>query len=163
MGGVSKIADSVAKAEVMEVALEKKKPNESVRALEMLADGKGYRAIRRDTGLSFEGIAALKARHGLVLEERRRELAQDGYELMEKYRQLLNAKLDEMANDEGLLAKAQVKDLIMGYAIAQDKAMQAEDGNKVVVEHVKSGPSLEDAKKLIEEAQRQVRGEAIDV
>lgn len=157
------LAESVAAIEVPNGYLEDKKPKACVVALEMLADGKGFRAIREETGLSFAGIAALKARHSRALEIRRGEMAHDGFELVEKHRLLINKKLDELAEDEDALRKVRLNDLNLGYAMMQDKAFAALEGNKVTVEHVKKGPTLEDALRAIQEAQRRVREESIDV
>jgi hypothetical protein len=90
-------------------------------------------------------------------------LAKDGFELLEKYRLLLNMKLEGLAEDSDLLKKEGLKDLHTGYAILQDKALQAVEGNKVTVVHRKEGPSLEDAMAAIQEAQKRVKGEAINV
>ena len=155
------IVSSVNEADASERMLEKRKPDLAVRCLEMLADGDGYRKVQRETGLSFNAIAALKGRHKGALDERRVELAKDGYELLEKYRMLLNMKLEGLAEDAEALKNEGLKDLHTGYAILQDKALQAAEGNRVVVEHKKSGYSLEDAAALIEEARRQVENGAI--
>lgn len=157
------IVESVAKADVGPKHLEKARPMEAVQVLEMLADGKSYRQIQKATGVGLDGVARLKARHGAVLEERRKELAKDGFEVMEKARQLLNRKLDDAADDDEKFDKLKPMELTTIYAIAQDKAFAAEDGNKVVVEHVKKGVSVEEAMKAIQEAQKRVKGEAIDV
>lgn len=157
------IKKSVVESEASERMLEKRKPDLAVRCLEMLADGDGYRKVKKETGLSFNAIASLKGRHKEALEVRREELAKDGFELLEKYRMLLNMKLEGLAEDSELLKKEGLKDLHTGYAILQDKALQAVEGNKVTVVHRKEGPSLEDAMAAIEEAQKRVKGEAIDV
>jgi uncharacterized protein YerC len=163
--GVSKtdLKDSVAGIDADARCIEVKKPDRAVRALEMLAQGDGWRLIRRETGVSFAGIAALKARHKEALEVRREELAADGFEVVEKYRMLLNERLEGLADDSEELKKTPLKDLTLGMAVHQDKALQALEGNKVTVVHEKSGPSLEDAMKAIQEAQKRVRGEAITV
>lgn len=157
------IKQSVVESEASERMLEKRKPDLAVRCLEMLADGVGYRKVKKETGLSFNAIASLKGRHKEALEVRREELAKDGFELLEKYRLLLNMKLEGLAEDSDLLKKEGLKDLHTGYAILQDKALQAVEGNKVTVVHRKEGPSLEDAMAAIQEAQKRVKGEAIDV
>lgn len=90
-------------------------------------------------------------------------MAHDGFELVEKHRLLINKKLDELAEDEDALRKVRLNDLNLGYAMMQDKAFAALEGNKVTVEHVKKGPTLEDALRAIQEAQRRVREESIDV
>lgn len=157
------LRDSVMSADVPDKALEVKRPKDAVRVLEMLAQGDGWRQIREKTGISFRGIASLRSRHRQALEVRREELAADGFEVVEKYRMLLNEKLEGLAEDNEALMATPLKDLTMGMAIHQDKALQALEGNRVTVVHEKSGPSLADAVAAIEAAQKRVRGEAINV
>jgi hypothetical protein len=157
------IQESVATADVRSDALEFKDPVRAVAALEMLAQGEGYKAVSSALSMTFSQITALRGRHVVPLEERRKALGADGFELAEKHRLLLHKKLDDLAEDDEGLRKVQLKDLNMGYAIMQDKALQAVEGNKIVIEHKKVGASLADAVKAIEEAQKRVQGEAITV
>ena len=105
------IKQSVVESEASERMLEKRKPDLAVRCLEMLADGIRYRKVKKETGLSFNAIASLKGRHKDALEVRREELAKDGFELLEKYRLLLNMKLEGLAaeTEELRLADANTK------------------------------------------------------
>jgi hypothetical protein len=55
-----------------------------------------------------------------------------------------------------------LRDLVLPYAIAQDKAFAALGENKVIVEH-RRGASLEDAMREIEAVRAKIRQSAIEV
>ena len=147
--------------------VEAKKPRECVLALEMLAEGKGYEEVSEATGLGFSAIRALKGRHALGLEERKLQLATEGFEMAEGMRLLIAKKQAMLADDEDALKKTSLKDLAISYAIATDKGVQAMEGNRVVVEHRGSKPTLAQAMKAIEEARAAIKKvepeEAVDV
>lgn len=161
------IQESVATAEVRSDAAERTDPAGSVLALEMLAQGKGATEVTTATGMTFSQISALRGRHQVALDVRRQMLSADGFELAEKHRLLLHKKLDDLNDDAEGLKKTPLKDLNTGYAIMQDKALQAVEGNKVTIEHKKAGVSLAEAKAAIEAAReramKKVHPEAIEV
>lgn len=157
------VVASVATADVDKRCIEVVDPRRAVRALEMMAAGDSYREIRAETGLSFQALVNLRARHEVALEVRRRQLAQDGFELQEGIRQVMREKIRMIAEDPKQMEKTTLKDLSISYAIAQDKALQALGENKVVVEHRGGKPSLEDARRAIEEARAKLRSGAIEV
>lgn len=150
-------------AETDSRAVEYKQPEKAVLALELLAEGCGYKEVKARSGLGFTAITGLKGRHGGVLEHRRAELAKDAFELVEGTRLLVKRKMELLSACDESLNKVPLNTLAVSYGIFQDKGIQAVEGNKVVVEHKKVGPSLEDAVAAIEEAKRLVREEAIDV
>ncbi len=143
--------------------IEKHKPAESVMALEMLLSGIGADEIRKKTGLGWEAISSLKARHEVALEVRRKQLAADGFEMAEGIRLLAKKKMQMLADDDEALAKVSLKDLVLARAIEQDKSFQALGEAKSVIEHRTGKPSLADAQKAIEEARRSLQKEAIPV
>lgn len=137
--------------------VESKRPREAVMALEMLAEGKRYDEVEEVTGLGFSAIKALKARHAVNLDERKRQLATEGFEMAEGMRLLIAKKQAMLADDEDALKKTSLKDLAISYAIATDKGVQAMEGNRVVVEHRGSKPTLAQAMKAIEEARAAIK------
>jgi len=157
------LATSVAQAATDTRMTEFRKTKEAVLALEMLAEGKGYKEIEAETGLTHSTISALKARHAQPLEERKAMLAMDGFDMAERLRLVVLRKLDMMADDDDQIRKASLKDLVLPWGIAQDKGMLAAEGNKVQVEHTKGKVGLEDAVKAIEEAKRLLETDVIDV
>lgn len=157
------LAASVAEAAGDQRLTEYRKTKECVLALEMLADGKGYREIEAVTGLGHSVISSLKARHAIPLEQRKAMLAEDGFDMAERLRLVVLRKLEMMADDDDQIRKANLKDLVLPWGIAQDKGMLAAEGNKVVVEHTKGKVGLEEAVKAIEEAKRLVNKNVIDV
>ena len=142
---------------------EARKPREAVLALEMLAEGHTYNDVADATGLSFSALSGLRARHEVPLEVRRRQLATDGFEMAEGARFLVRKKMEMMADDDDQIKKANLKDLGIAAVMFQERALQALEGNKVIVEHRGNKPSLEDAMKAIEEARRIVNADIINV
>ena len=144
--------------------VEAKLPKESVLALEMLSNGEPYRKVEEATGLRWEALAGLRARHAGAIEKRRQQLANDGFLQVEKLRAISERKMDQLMEDEDSLKKMNIKDLILSQAIMQDKAFAAiGEGSKVVVEHKGGQPSIADAMKVIADARAALQKEAIDV
>ena len=57
--------------------IEARDPERAVKALEMLADGKSYREIKRTLHMDWDTMITLRSRHQATLEQRRMQLAQD--------------------------------------------------------------------------------------
>ncbi len=144
-------------------AVEVRKPGVAVLALEMLGEGKTYEEIRKATGLTFANISSLRARHEVPLEERRKQLATDGFEMAEGLRLLAKQKMENLADNPEELAKTNLRDIVLPYAIAQDKAFAALGENRVIIEHRAKGPTLEDAMKEIEAARAKLRAASVEV
>ena len=143
--------------------VENRKPVEAALALELLAEGKTYDDVEAATGIGYTALVGLKARHPDTLEKRRKQLAYDGFEMAEGLRQLAKKKMQMLAEDEDQLMKVNLKDLVLPYAIAQDKGFAALEGNTVRVEHTSKKLSIEDARKLIEEARNQIQQGELNV
>jgi hypothetical protein len=144
--------------------VEAKKPKETVLALEMIANGDPYRSIEESTGLGWEAIVGIKTRHAGALEQRRKQLANDGFLQVEKLRYVFDKKIDMLADDEDALRKVNIKDIVISQAVMQDKAFSAiGEGNRVTVEHKSGQPSIADAMKVIADARAALQKEAIDV
>ncbi len=158
---VASVAAEATRGHVKRV--EKQKPAESVMALEMLLDGVGLEEIKKKTGLGFDAITSLKARHETALEVRRKQLAADGFEMAEGIRLLAKKKMKMLAEDDEALAKVSLKDLVLARAIEQDKSFAALGEQKTIIEHRTGKPSLADAQKAIEEARKSLQKEAIPV
>ncbi len=142
---------------------EKTRPKECVLALEMLAEGYGMEDVREKTGLGWDAITSLRARHEVAIDVRRRQMAADGFELAEGLRLLAKKKMKMLAEDDEALAKVSLKDLILSNAIAQDKGLAALGENKTIIEHRSGKPTLADAQAAIEEARRSLQKEAVPV
>jgi len=145
------------------LSLEKKDPTNAVLALELLSAGKGYKEITEITGIGFDGLTALRSRHEVAVDTRRKQLAGDGFEMAEGLRLLAKQKMEMLANDPDALAKVNLRDLAISYGVAVDKGMLALDGNRTIVEHVSRKPSLADAQAAINEARAALQKEAIPV
>lgn len=155
---VSAVAKSVAVyAGVPGNYLERKDPELAAVVIDRLANGDSFFQISKDTGLKWETICRLKARHKMALDERRTMLADDALELVEGLRLLQKEKMRMLAEDPDQLAKTSIKDLAIPWGIANDKWFAAMGENKVIVEHRK-GVSLEDAMAAIAEARKKLRG-----
>lgn len=143
--------------------IENRKPVEAAMALEMLAEGKTYDEVEAATGIGYSALAGLKTRHPETLEKRRQQMAKDGFELAEALRLLALKKARMLADDEDQLKKVNLRDIVLPFAISQDKGFAAMGENTVKVEHTTKKLSIEDARKLIEEARRQVQVDEIPV
>lgn len=143
--------------------LESREPTKAMLCLELLADGSTWQQVADETGWSFTQIGAVKARHEVAIEVRKKQLAADGFEMAEGIRLLMKQKMSMLADNPDALAKVNVKDLALSYGIAVDKGMLALGENKMVIEHKAGKPSLEDAMKAIEDARAALQKEAIPV
>jgi len=153
------VATAISKVDSM-LATEARHPREAAQALEMIGAGSSFREVSQATGLTLGQIAAVRKRNKVLIEEHRERFASDGVELAERLRLLALAKMQQIADDPEQLAKTNIKDLILPYAIAQDKVFSALGENTVVVEHRGKGISLEDAEKAIAEARAKIRAAA---
>lgn len=157
----SVIVESVTLSECK--GIERKDPKRAVMALEMLCSGSGYKEVEIVTGLKFDQLIGLRARHEAAIEVRRKQLASDGFEMAEGLRLLVKEKMTNLANDPKALKNVNIRDLVVSYGIAADKGMLAADGNRTIIEHVSRRPSLADAQKAIDEARAVLQKEAIPV
>ncbi len=143
--------------------LERTDPGKATRALEMLADGESFRTIQKELGLQWDTVARLKARHKVLLDERRAVLAEDALEIAEGLRLLQKEKMRMLAEDPEQLARTNIRDLSIPWGIANDKFLAAVGENKVVVEHKSAAPSLEDAMRAIQEAREKLKIGAVEI
>ena len=143
--------------------LERKDPEMAAKILEMLADGESFQAVSQETGATWETVSRLRARHKVVLEERRAMLAEDALEIAEGLRLLQKQKMKMLAEDPEQLARTNIKDLTIPWAVANDKFMAAMGENKVTIEHKSGAPSLEDAMKAIQEARDKLKASSVEV
>ena len=143
--------------------LERRDPKMAAKLLEMLAEGCTFNEIRQELGLKWETIARMKARHKMVLDERRQQLAQDALDIAEGLRLLQKEKMRMLAEDPEQLARTNIRDLTLPWGIANDKFLSAMGENKVTVEHKAAAPSLEDAMKAIEEARAKLKASSVDI
>jgi len=143
--------------------IEMRDPKTAVLALEMLSQGHGYKAVELATGLKFDMLMGLRSRHEAAIEVRRKQLAKDGFEMAEGLRMLAKEKMSQLADDPEKLEKANLRDLVVSWGIAQDKGLIAAEGNKTIIEHVSRRPSLADAQAAIEEARKALQKEAIPI
>jgi hypothetical protein len=142
--------------------LERRDPATAVKALDMLANGDSFHTVSKATGLTWDTVSRLKARHKMVLDERRAMLAEDALEIAEGLRLLQKEKMRMLAEDPEQLARTNIRDLTLPWGIANDKFLSAMGENKVVVEHKAQAPSLEDAMKAIEEARAKLKAGSLD-
>lgn len=142
--------------------IEVREPKKAKLALEMMADWKSYRAIAKETGLSNATLVRLKQRHLGDIEARREAAAQENEELADMYREILREKAEELLSSRKAMSKERVKDLALTAAIMTDKALNLRGEASSIVEH-KSGVSLEDAQRALEEARRRIDAEVVDV
>jgi len=138
-------------------------PKNAALALELLAQGDRYDEVKEKTGIGFTALAGLRVRHQGALDERRASLAQDGFQMAEQLRMLVQRRAEMLADNDDELRKVNIKDLVLSNAIAQDKAFNALGENKVVIEHRKEKLSIEDARRMIQEAREELAKGEINV
>lgn len=143
--------------------LERRDPKLAAKIIEMLADGCGYREIKKETGIDWETLCRLKSRHITLIEERRQSLAQDALDIAEGLRLLQKEKMRMLAEDPEQLARTNIKDLGITWGIANDKYLTVMGENKVTIEHKSAAPSLEDAMKAIEEARAKLKAGSVEI
>lgn len=141
---------------------EVREPEKCALALEMLASGETYSAVEAATGIKKKTLVGLRYRHSDAIGVRRERAADDAEHMAERYRAILEQKAEQLEGDSEALARVNPKDLALTYGILRDKASTLRGDASSVVEH-KRGVSLEDARRMIEEAQKRVREEAIEV
>ena len=143
--------------------LERRDPKLAAQVVSMLAEGCGYKEIMKETGLDWDTISRVKARHSVVLEERREMMAQDALDIAEGLRLLQKEKMRMLAEDPEQLARTNIKDLGITWGIANDKYLTVMGENKVTIEHKSAAPSLEDAMKAIEEARAKLKAGSVEI
>lgn len=143
--------------------LERRDPKLAAKVLEMLAEGETFFAIKKETGLQWDTVARLKARHKMTLDERRAVLAEDALDIAEGLRLLQKEKMRMLAEDPEQLARTNIRDLTLPWGIANDKFLSAVGENRVVVEHKGGKPTLEEAMAAIEEARAKLKAQSVEV
>lgn len=156
-------ATAIAGAKARGNYIEAKEPVMAAMALELMAEGKTYDEVGEVTGIGYTALVGLKTRHPDTLEKRRKQLAHDGFALAEAARMLAMKKMSMLADDEDQLKKVNLKDLMIGAAIAQDKSFDALGENTVKIEHTTKKPTIAEAQAMIDEARRALQKEAIPV
>ncbi len=97
--------------------LERRDPALAVQALDMLANGDSFHTVSKATGLTWETVSRLKARHKMVLDERRAMLAEDALEIAEGLRLLQKEKMRMLAEDPEQLARSRCHSVNGGRGI----------------------------------------------
>lgn len=143
--------------------VEKRDPVNAALALELIAEGKTYDDVEAATGITYSTLVNLKARHPETIEKRRKMLAMDGFEMAEGLRMLAMKKLKMLADDEDQLKKVNLKDIVIPFAIAQDKGLAALGENTIRIEHSQKKMSIEDAKRMIEEARNELKKDSLTI
>jgi hypothetical protein len=144
-------------------SIEARQPERAARLLELMAEGRSWRSIVEEEKVDWYTLVGLRARHRGLIDKRKEIVAQDAMELIEGARMLQQEKMKMLSEDEGALRRTNLRDLAMSYGIYADKFFMATDGNRVTIEHKTGAPSIEDARKAIEEARAQLRAGSVEV
>ena len=143
--------------------LERRDPKLAAKIVDMLCAGETFKEISRQTGVGWDTVARLKSRHLTVVEDRKKQLAQDALDIQEGLRLLQKEKMRMLAEDPEQLARTNIRDLAIPWGISVDKYLAVMGENKVTVEHKSAAPSLEDAMKAIEEAKAKLKASSMEV
>jgi len=141
-------------------------PQGAAKALWMLAQGKSYTSIAKETGIDRKTVRELEWRHEDTLESKRKEFSRKYAIAAEEYTDLLFAKAEQLYDDPEQLKNIAPDRLALTIGIMTDKATQLAGMAGVVIEHRK-GASIEDAMAMIAQAKanvaRRVSGTIIDI
>lgn len=141
--------------------IENQDPERAAKALAMLAAGTPLIQIHRALKMDRSAIRSLRWRHKETLETRRKEFAKKFAMGAEALVDLTFKKIEQIEDDDDMLAATSMKDLALGAAIFTDKAMALSGMASTVIEH-RRGPSIEDAQKAIAEARARIANRATE-
>lgn len=136
------------------VCLEAQHPARACAIVHALASGDSMMTIRREFKVGQRMLVRLKESHRELLRRTRHWRMESSIRLRAKAAEALEAKLDDVLEDDALRAKTPVKDLALGYAITSDKERDARgEGRVVTVEHK---VSIEDAQQALQAARKRI-------
>jgi len=141
--------------------LERDNPERACEIVALLCRGLPVRVIIGQTGCNAQTVARLRRDHGDVITKTKYYRSVQASRLQLKAADALEKKLEDVLADEEVRGKTSVKDLAMGFGICTDKKRLI-DGEGTVVTH-EHKVTLEDARKAIEEAKKEVSEQVIDV
>jgi len=130
-------------------------PQAAAKALWLLAQGRSYCAIAKETGIDRKTIRSLEWRHEDTLETKRKDFSRKYAIAAEEYTDLLFQKAEQLADDPDQLKNISPDRLALTVGIMTDKATQLAGMAGVVIEHRK-GASIEDAAIMIAQAKARV-------
>ena len=136
-------------------ALEWREPGKVVQALKMLAAGESVQRSAATLGVSVCTMSTMKWRYLPSIEAAQKQMAVAAGRNADKYLALSEKRADQLEADPEALKKVNPKDLAVTAAIHADKMVALSGGATAVVEH-RRALSLEDAKKMIEDAEAEV-------
>jgi hypothetical protein len=130
-------------------------PEGAAKALWLLAQGRSYCAIAKETGIDRKTIRSLEWRHEDTLETKRKDFSRKYAIAAEEYTDLLFQKAEQLADDPDQLKNISPDRLALTVGIMTDKATQLAGMAGVVIEHRK-GASIEDAAIMIAQAKAKI-------
>lgn len=130
-------------------------PEGAAKALWLLAQGRSYCAIAKETGIDRKTIRSLEWRHEDTLESKRKDFSRQYAIAAEEYTDLLFKKAEQLAGDPEQLKSIAPDRLALTIGIMTDKATQLAGMAGVVIEHRK-GTSIEDAATMIANARAKI-------
>lgn len=135
--------------------LERVKPAKAAIVLWRLAQGISTKRIEEETGISRPTIRELSLRLQQPLSEQKRKFAALYAQAASEYTELLFEKADRMWANPEQLDNISPDRLAVTVGIMSDHAAKLSGMANTVIEH-RSGASIEDAAKMIEDAKKRV-------
>lgn len=139
-----------------------REPEAAAHALYLLNESNlGQDTVAQVTGLAKSEIGRLLFHRPEIWEKRRPRLAAALAATSEQLVDLMTDKIALLKDNDEALAEVPLKDLALSIGIVADKAATFNGMATAVVEH-RSGPSIDDARKAIEEARARVAGKVME-
>lgn len=133
-----------------------REPEKAARALYLLdTTDMGQNRIAEEVGLAKREIGSLLFHRPEIWEKRRPRLAASLAATSEELVDLMGDKIAQLKADDEALAQTPIKDLALSIGIVADKAATFNGMATAVIEH-RAGPSIDDARKAIEEARARI-------
>jgi len=137
--------------------LEVQRPLDAARALWMMSCGVSMTRIGRELKIKTDTIRRLSWRHDDTLQTLKKQFARKCGQTAALYTDLLIDKAEQLMESPDDLRKINPKDLALSMAILTDKSMALSGMAGTIIEH-KSGASVSDAAKIIQEAKQRIAG-----
>jgi hypothetical protein len=159
---VKKVSAEIAKraANCHGNAIERANPTMLRQIIERLASGDSFGSISKETGYQKDTIRKIFREYPESIQIIREHQTVTAFMDEAEAREILRLKYEQMLDDPEQIAKANVRDIAICVSMANERYRNASGENKVVIEH-RSGPSLEEFAKKLEEAKQKVREKAV--
>lgn len=143
-------------------AIEVANPTVVRQIIEGLADGKSQAELEAKFGYDRKTISKIFREYPDAIALVRENIAINAYMDEQQLAEVMRMKVDQMKQDPEQIAKTNIRDIAISVSMMNERYRNAVGENKVVIEH-RSGPSIEEFAKVIEEARKKAQQKIVDV